>query len=242
MIKYIKRLLSVILLIFVYLLIANNVPLKKVLYAKIVFEGPIFLNGQVTQIESSQLENLDKYSIKGSLINIELKSEFEIENARNDYINMHKHEIDYDDMLRYARSESRDYYYRLRSNFYNKNNKFLNLNVSYESSPIITYKTNEIIQDFSDISNTLFYVLNDSNVEKMYISTVYTLDTQIDPIECVTQTCSTDPVIPTPLDPNYDISVALETSNITNLLNTYNGNGIKSGIHEGWYSPKLDLM
>ncbi len=73
MIKYIKRLLSVTLLIFVYLLIANNVPLKKVLYAKIVFEGPIFLNGQVTQIESSQLENLDKYSIKGSLINIELK-------------------------------------------------------------------------------------------------------------------------------------------------------------------------
>ncbi len=61
---------------------------------------------------------------------------------------MHKHEIDYDDMLRYARSESRDYYYRLRSNFYNKNNKFLNLDVSYESSPIITYKTNEIIQDF----------------------------------------------------------------------------------------------
>ncbi len=81
-------------------------------------------------------------------------------------------------------------------------------------------------------------MLNDSNVEKMYISTVYTLDTQIDPIECVTQTCSTDPVIPTPLDPSYDISVALETSNITNLLNTYNGNGIKIGIHEGWYSPK----
>ncbi|MFA5560262.1 MAG: S8 family serine peptidase [Acholeplasmataceae bacterium] len=140
-------------------------------------------------------------------------------------------------MLKYARSESRDYYYELRRDFYNKNNKVLNLNESYESSPFITYQTREIIQDIAGISDTLYYVLNDSNVIKMYISTLHTLDTQIGPIECVTQTCTTGPVAPTPIDPNYDISVALETSNITDLLNIYSGNGVKIGIHEGWYSP-----
>ncbi|MFA5560263.1 MAG: hypothetical protein WC964_00640 [Acholeplasmataceae bacterium] len=64
MITNIKRILLYTLIIFAYLLVVNSVALKEVLYAKIIFEDPIFLSESATQMESIKYENQGKYSIK----------------------------------------------------------------------------------------------------------------------------------------------------------------------------------
>lgn len=183
----------------------------------------------------SESDKVNEY--KGTHLNIELKTNFDVNSAKNEYLAINKQNIDYDDMLKFIRKKSEDYYSKLRKDFYSISKKYIDIEEKKESSPFISYITNHVINDYSDISQPLYSLFNNDLIDKVYISKLAST-IQSDPIGCVTQTCGSGSVNPTPVDPNYDISIALETSNVKDILNIYNGNGVKIGIHEAWYRKR----
>lgn len=189
-------------------------------------------------IELSVQTNLSYRSIRnvsyGTIINIELHSNIDFQNIENKLRNESNGELNDDDIILLARKKIKNYYYGIRARFYDKYTEFETKQV-YESSPFVSLIIPDTIINEDSLTWAIKKYSADRLVKNIYVSPIYRHSPSIDPIECLYSSCTTDPVEPIPPDPNYHISYALDTVNLTDyVMNTYNGNGVRIGIHEAW--------